>query len=174
MKLNNYQKILIIWGILLFIGYLLSTVLFSNPILFFGKWFVIGVVGLIVQFKLGGFKSTSTKWIQALWLVVVLGGIFLNIFEYRGVIPLFGGSPFIGWPLAIAFAYLVIAIIYKLNVSYLILTLLYLVFAAVVFMISNFNLALIVSGTFFLVLCVGDAIMEKSDLRKKSLLGSKK
>jgi hypothetical protein len=172
MKLNNYQKVLAAWGIILLVGYILSVWLFQNITYFFAMWFALTIIGLLVQFKFGGFKEKSSKWIQGLWIVVILGGIVLNIFEYMGTIPLFGGNPMIGWPLAMIFAYGVIAIIYKLNVSYLLLALLYLVFAGV-FMITDFNLGLIVSGIFFLVLCSVDALLEGSALRKKSLLGEK-
>lgn len=170
MKFNNYQKILLAWGILLLTGYLASILVFSKPVIFFSMWLVIGLVGLLVQFKWGGFGASSTRWIQALWVVVILGGILLNIFEYMGTIPLFGGNPFIGWPLAMAFAYAVIAVIYKLNYSYILLSVLYLVFAGVVFMLTNFNLALAVSGVLFAVLCGIDAALEGSTLRKKSIL----
>lgn len=170
MKLNSYQKILLLWGVVILIGYLLSIVVFTQPILFFSMWFVLGLAGLIAQFKLAGFGAKSTKWIQGLWIVVVLGGIFLNIFEYLGLIPLFGGSPFIGWPLAMVFAYAVIAVMYKLNYSYMLLAVLYLAFAGVVFMISNFTFGLVVSGILFALLCGIDAAMEGSALRKKSIL----
>ncbi len=174
MKFNYYQKILLIWGTILLVGYLLSIYVYSQPVVFFVMWFLLGIVGLLFQFKWAGLSAKSTKWIQALWVVVVLGGIFLNIFEYLGIIPLFGGSPFIGWPLAMVFAYMVIALIYKINYSYVLLAILYVIFAGIVFLVHDFTTGLVVSGVLFAVLCGLDAAFEGSNLRKKSVLKYKK
>lgn len=174
MKFNYYQKILLVWGTILLVGYLLSIYVFRQPVVFFAMWFSLGIVGLLFQFKWAGFSAKSTKLIQALWVLVVLGGTFLNIFEYLGIIPLFGGNPFIGWPLAMVFAYVVIALIYKINYSYVLMAILYAVFAGIVFLVHDFTTGLIISGALFAILCGLDAALEGSDLRKKSVLKHKK
>lgn len=166
MKLNNYQKILYSWAGLLLFGYLASLIVIDKQMAFFTMWFMIGLAGLGIQLKLGGLKNHKTKLIQLLWLFIVLGGIALNIFEYNGTIPVFGNNPFMGWPLAIAFGYLVVSIIYRFDKSYLLLMLMCLLLGLIVYFISTVYLGLIVSGVGFAIICSTDALIENSKLRK--------
>lgn len=81
MKLNNYQKILITWGVLLFIGYMLSWSLLSNQLALLVLWTIIGSVGLGVQVWLGFATDTKTIFIQLAWIAVVVFGIILTYLE---------------------------------------------------------------------------------------------
>ncbi len=170
MKLSAYQKILFTWAGLLLLGYLASIWLFTHIIVFFAMWFAIGLVGLGIQLKIGGLGSNHVKLIQLLWLIIILGGISLNIFEYTGAIPLFGGNPLIGWPIAIGFGYGVIAVLYRLNLSYILLAGLCAGFAGLVFVIQDFTTGLIVSGVMFAIICSVDGLMENTSIRKQSLM----
>ena len=175
MKLNNYQRIMLVWAGLVSVGYVASIWLFDSMIVFFALWFVVGVVGVAVEYKLGGTKDKKARISQIVWAIVVLGGIFLNIFERTGTIPVFGDNMFIGWPLACSFGMLVTAVIYRFNVSYLILTVGYIGFAAMMyFIVKGFNTSLFVSALLFAALFLVDAGFEGMPFRKKSLLVQKR
>ena len=166
MKLNNYQKILFSWGGLLLLGYLISIYTFSNMVVFFGAWAVIAAIAIIIQIKLGGFGDTKTKLIQALWiLIIVIPGLVFNYFEYIGVAPVIGNG-FVGWPATCAVGMVIVALFYRLNISYFILAVLYAVLAGLVYVMGDFTTLLIVSGVGFAVICSVDALMENTSLRK--------
>lgn len=174
MKLNNYQRIMLVWAGLVSVGYVASIWLFESMVAFFAIWFVVGVVGVAVEYKLGGTKDKKAKLSQIVWAIIVLGGIFLNIFERTGTIPLFGDNMFIGWPLACSFGMLVTALIYRLNVSYLILMVGYIGFAVMMyFVVKGFNTSLFVSALLFAALLLVDAGFEGTPFRKRNLLAQK-
>ena len=166
MKLNNYQKILFSWGGLLLLGYLISIYTFSNTVMFFGIWLLIALIAIVIQIKLGGFGDTKTKLIQGLWiLIIIIPGLAFNYFEYTGVAPVIGNG-FVGWPATCAVGMVIVAIVYRFNLSYLILAALYAVLAGLVYIMGDFTTLLIVSGVGFAVTCSIDALMENTGLRK--------
>jgi len=165
-SLNNYQKILFTWAITLSLGYFISVITFQNTVAFFAIWAVLITIALVVQLKLGGFGDNKTKLIQALWvLVIVLPGFVFNYFEYKGLVPAIGNG-FAGWPATCAVAMLIIAVIYKFNLSYFLLAGLYSLLALVVYMMSGTNTLLIISGLGFGIICSIDALLENTKLRK--------
>ena len=83
MKLNNYQKILITWGVLLAIGYCVSFNLLSNKLALLSIWTFIGAIGLGTQVWLGYAKDTKTILIQLAWISVVVFGIIFTYLELR-------------------------------------------------------------------------------------------
>lgn len=166
MKLNNYQKILFSWGGLLLLGYLISIYTFTNSVIFFGIWVVLAAIAIAIQIKLGGFGDTKVKLVQALWiLIIVVPGIAFNYLEYTHAVPVIGNG-FAGWPATCAVGMVIVAIIYKFNISYLLLAVLYAIMAGVVYMLSNFTTLLIVSGVGFAIICSVDALLEITPLRK--------
>jgi len=165
-SLNNYQKILFTWAISLSLGYFISVITFQNTVSFFAIWAVLITIALVVQLKLGGFGDNKIKLIQALWLlVIVLPGFVFNYFEYKGLAPVIGNG-FVGWPATCAVAMVIIAVIYKFNLSYLLLAGLYSLLALVVYMMSGTNTLLIISGLGFGIICSIDALLENTKLRK--------
>jgi len=165
-KLNNYQKILFTWAGALLIGYFVSVITFQNTMVFFAIWAILITTALVAQLKMGGFGDNKAKLIQALWLlVIILPGFVFNYFEYKGLVPVIGNG-FAGWPATCAVAMLIIAVIYKFNLSYFLLAGLYALFALVVYMISGTNTLLIISGLGFGIICSIDALLENTKLRK--------
>lgn len=165
-NLNNYQKILFTWAITLSLGYFVSVITFQNTVAFFAIWAVLITIALVVQLKLGGFGDNKTKLIQALWLlVIVLPGFVFNYFEYKGLAPVIGNG-FAGWPATCAVAMVIIAVIYKFNLSYFLLAGLYAFLALVVYMVSGTDTLLIISGLGFGIICSIDALLENTKLRK--------
>ena len=165
-KLNNYQIILFTWAATLSLGYFISVITFKNIVPFFTIWAILITIALVVQLKLGGFGDKKIKLIQALWLlVIVLPGFVFNYFEYQGLAPLIGNG-FAGWPATCAVAMVIIAVIYKFNLSYFLLAGLYAFLALLVFMVSGTTTLLIISGLGFGIICSIDAMLENTKLRK--------
>lgn len=166
MKINNYQKILFSWGGLLLLGYVISIYTFTNTPLFFGLWAILAAVAIAVQIMLGGFADTKTKLIQALWiLIIVIPGIAFNYLEYTHAVPVIGNG-FAGWPATCAVGMIIVAIIYRFNLSYFLLAGLYAILAIVVYAMSDFTTLLIISGVGFAIICSVDALLENTKLRK--------
>ena len=165
-KLNNYQIILFTWAATLSLGYFISVITFKNIVPFFTIWAILITIALVVQLKLGGFGDKKIKLIQALWLlVIVLPGFVFNYFEYQGLAPLIGNG-FAGWPATCAVAMVIIAVIYKFNLSYFLLAGLYAFLALLVFLVSGTTTLLIISGLGFGIICSIDALLENTKLRK--------
>ena len=166
MKLNNYQKILITWGVLLAIGYSISFSLLSNKLALLFLWTIIGVIGLGTQMWLGFVTDIKTILIQLAWIGVVVFGIILTYLELRhGIkIGLHGMSS--GWFFMCSGVMLFIALLYKFNISYLILFVLYTIVGLVI-AFGGFVLQteLYISAIGFGVICLLDALFENTKLR---------
>ncbi len=166
MKLNNYQKILITWGILLAIGYVLSWSLLSNQMALLILWTFIGSVGLGTQVWLGFAKDIKSILIQLSWVAVVVFGILLTYLELRYGIKLGLHGMVSGWFFMCSTAMLFTAILYRFNLSYILLCVLYAI-VGILIAFGGFNLQieLYISAIAFLVLCILDSALDKTKLR---------
>jgi len=166
LKLNNYQKILITWGVLLAIGYCVSFNLLSNKLVLLSIWTFIGAIGLGTQVWLGYAKDTKTILIQLAWISVVVFGIIFTYLELRfGIkIGLHGMSS--GWFFMCSGVMLFIALLYRFNISYLILFVLYAIVGLII-AFGGFVLQteLYISAAGFGLICLLDALLENTKLR---------
>lgn len=166
MKLNNYQKILITWGVLLAIGYFLSWPLLSNQLGLLILWAVISCIGLGVQVWLGYATNVKTELIQLSWVAVVVFGITLTYLELKYGLKLGLHGMTSGWFFLSSSAMLFTAILYRFNLSYIILFILYAIVGLVIaFGGFNLQIELYISGVGFLILCLIDTALEKTKLR---------
>lgn len=166
MKLNNYQKILITWGILLAIGYVLSWSLLSNQMSLLILWTLIGSVGLGTQVWLGFATDFKTILIQLSWVAVVVFGIILTYLELRYGIKLGLHGMVSGWFFMCSTAMFFTAVLYRFNISYILLGVLYAI-AGLIIAFGGFNLQieLYISAVAFLALCILDSALDKTKLR---------
>lgn len=166
MKFNNYQKILTTWGVLLGIGYALSWSMLSNQLGLLILWTIVGSIGLGVQVWLGFATDIKTILIQLSWVAVVVFGILLTYLELRYGLKLGLHGMTSGWFFMCSTVMLFTAILYRFNVSYIILCVLYAI-AGLVIAFGGFSLQLelYISAIAFLVLCLIDSSLEKTKLR---------
>lgn len=166
MKLNNYQKILITWGVLLFIGYMLSWSLLSNQLALLVLWTIIGSIGLGVQVWLGFATEIKTIFIQLAWIAVVVFGIILTYLELRYGLKLGLHGMTSGWFFICSSAMLFTAVLYRFNLSYILLCVLYAIVGLIIaFGGFNLQIELYISAIAFLIICLIDTALEKSKLR---------
>lgn len=166
MKLNNYQKILITWGVLLFIGYMLSWSLLSNQLALLVLWTIIGSIGLGVQVWLGFVTEIKTIFIQLAWIAVVVFGIILTYLELRYGLKLGLHGMTSGWFFICSSAMLFTAVLYRFNLSYILLCVLYAIVGLIIaFGGFNLQIELYISAIAFLIICLIDTALEKSKLR---------
>jgi len=166
MKLNNYQKILTTWGILLAIGYFLSWSILSNQLGLLILWTFVGSIGLGVQVWLGFATDIKTILIQLSWVAVVVFGIILTYIELRYGLKLGLNGMTSGWFFMCSTVMLFTSILYRLNFSYIILCVLYAIVGLVIaFGGFSLQLELYISAVAFLVLCLIDSALEKTKLR---------
>jgi len=164
--INNYQKLMIVWGILLGVGYGISTSLLANPVGLLVLWTIVIAVGLALQVWWGWPRDTKATLIQLVWIGVILIGAILTYAEMRLGILLGLHGMTSGWFFICSSGMLLTAIIYRLNISYIILFILYGV-AGVLVAFSGFGLQveLYLSAVGFFGLCLLDALLEKSAFR---------
>lgn len=168
MKLNNYQKILITWGVVLAIGYGLSWSILSNQLSLLILWTIVAGVGLSVQVWLGFATDIKTILIQLSWVAVVVFGIVLTYLELRYGLKLGLHGMTSGWFFMCSTVMLFTAILYKFNLSYIILCVLYATVGLVIaFGGFSLQLELYISAVAFLLLCLIDSSLEKTKLRSK-------
>lgn len=166
MKLNNYQKILVTWGVLLAIGYFLSWSILSNQLALLILWTAIGSIGLGVQVWLGFATDVKTILIQLAWVAVVVFGIILTYLELRYGLKLGLHGMISGWFFMCSSAMLFTAVLYRFNLSYIILSILYAIVGLIIaFGGFNLQIELYISAITFLILCFIDAVLEKTKLR---------
>lgn len=166
MKLNNYQKILTTWGVLLAVGYGLSWTLMSNQLGLLILWIAIGSIGLGVQVWLGFGTDIKTILIQLSWVLVVVLGIILTYLELRYGIKLGLHGMTSGWFFMCSTAMLFTAILYRFNLSYIGLCVLYAIVGLLIALGGfSLQLELYISAVAFLVLCLIDSALEKTKLR---------
>lgn len=166
MKFNNYQKILITWGVLLAIGYSLSWSILSNQLALLILWTTIGSIGLGVQVWLGFATDLKTILIQLSWIAVVVFGIIFTYLELRYGLKLGLHGMTSGWFFMCSGAMLFTAVLYRFNLSYIILCILYAI-AGLIIAFGGFNLQieLYISAVVFLVICLIDSTLERTKLR---------
>lgn len=166
-KFSNYQKIMFAWGLVVFVAYICSNIALSAPTLVFNIWLFGIIIGLGVQLLLGFGKDFKTLLLQALWILIVLAAAVLTYIEYIGVVKVGIAGMMSGWFFMCAGGMFITSLIYKFNVSYLILTGLY----GIIGLYLAYSTMVIpqkinVSAVAFLVLFIVDAALEYSSWRK--------
>lgn len=156
MNKRLYQKIMIVWGVLILAGYLTSFYYLDNPTWLLASWVSVIVVGIMVQYLLGGTRGKKNKVIQWAWIAVVLGGSLLTYLEYTGVFRLLSGSLH-GWFYMCASAYMLTGWLEK-KPYYFYLAVFY-VAAGLSLYAFDLDHAILVSGMYFFGLCVLDAYL---------------
>jgi hypothetical protein len=173
MSLSKYQKTVLLWGVVIFIGFILSQILpfmsEINPILgdlrlsLFG-WLILTALALFFQVKWMWYNNLSSVGSQITWILIGIGGWVLTYFKLYGYILLeYKATSF--WLALCAIGMLFTAWFYRNNLSYYILAILYILFAAII-EFSKILFELIVTGLIFLGLGIADAWLEKSVYRK--------
>lgn len=166
MKINNYQKIIITWGVLLVFGYSVSFSLVSNKLALLVLWTLISAVGLGTQVWLGYANDIKTVLIQLAWVSVVILGIILTYLELSHGIKVGLHGMLSGWFFMCSGVMLFIALLYKFNISYLILFVLYAIVGLII-AFGGFVLQteLYISAVGFGIICLLDALLENTKLR---------
>jgi len=166
MKLNNYQKILGTWGIIITIGYIASWPLLSQPMYLLVLWATVAIIGLGVQVWLGFARDIKSIIIQLVWVGIVLLGLVLTYAELRLGIKLGLHGMASGWFFLVSSGMLITSIIYKFNLSYILLCILYAgVGVGIAFGGLDLQVEIYVAAAAFFVLCMLDAFLEKTKLR---------
>jgi hypothetical protein len=172
-KINNYQKTVILWGIVSFVGFIFSQILpfmsEINPILgdlrlsLFG-WLIITATALFFQVKWMWYNNIASVCSQVTWIIIGIGGWVLTYFKLYGYILLEYKATSL-WLALCAIGMVFTAWFYKNNLSYYLLAILYILFAGII-EFSKIPFELFVTGFIFLGLGFLDAYLEHSKWRK--------
>lgn len=164
---NRYQKIMIIWAILLAFGYLASNIALAAPTVLLEIWLVVFVIGLGAQLILGWPRDPRAIIVQILWFGLIIIGGWLTYLEYSTGLVLGVHGMISGWFFMVAAGMLITAGIYRFNISYLILFVLYAI-VGLILAYSGLKIGpeLIISAIAFFVFLIVDAGMEWSVWRR--------
>jgi hypothetical protein len=172
-KLNKYQQTVIFWGIICFVGFFFSQFLpfFSelNPVLgdlrisLFG-WLILIAIALYFQITWMWYDNLATIGSHAAWIIVSIGGWILTYFKLYGYI-LVEIKATTMWLILCAIAMLFTAFFNKNNLSYYFLTLVYIVFGAII-EFTSLPFEMVIVGIIFLLVGILDAALEHSPWRK--------
>lgn len=164
---NRYQKIQLIWALLILFGYLASNFALASPQVLLNIWLFVFIVGLGTQIILGFPKGTKAILIQILWFAIILIGGWLTYLEYTSGVMIGVHGMISGWFFMMATGMFITSAIYRFNVSYLILFALYLV-VGLLLAYGGLKLPaeIIISAIAFFVLFIVDTGMEWSGWRR--------
>ena len=164
---NRYQKVMLVWAVLVLIGYLASSFYMGAPNMLVSIWLLVLLIGLSVQLILGYPKKSKTVIAQIVWFGIILIGSYLTFLEYSSgtVIGIHGMLS--GWFFLVALGMLITSAIYRFNISYLILFALYAVVGLILaYSGLKINIEIIISGFVFFILFLVDIGMEWSIWRR--------
>jgi len=172
-KLNNYQKTVILWGIICFIGFVGSQFvpflgeinsLFLDLRFSLVLWLFLTAIGLFFQIYWMWYNDISSIGSQISWIVICLGGWALTYFKLYGyiLVDLKSTSMWLG---LCAIGMILTAIFYRNNFSYYLLAILYFLSVMLV-QFTQLPFELVITGLIFLILGFVDAYLEHSIWRK--------
>ncbi|MCC7289081.1 hypothetical protein IT414_01670 [bacterium] len=164
MQKRLYQKIMIVWGVLILAGYLTSFYYLDSPGWLLASWLSVGLVGIMVQYLLGGTRTKTDRWIQWLWISIVVGGSILTYLEYSGIFRLLTGMLH-GWFYMCAGGYVLTGWLEQKK-YYLSVASLY-VIAGLSLYLFDLDHAILASGVYFFVLCVLDTFLSEKSRKIK-------
>ena len=162
MKINNYQKSVLSWGILIFLGYVFQSIAHKYNLVILSWTLFIGIA-LFVQIILLWSNDKVSINTNILWIIIsIIGGIITYVL-WAGIITTdFKINVF--WFLIVSIG-MVGTYVMTRNNRYIMLCIIY-ALTAVIFQILNFDNDLIYVGISFLVLSILDFYLEyKSDIK---------
>ena len=162
MQINNYQKAVGSWGILIFIGYIAQNILHKYNLVII-RWSIIIAIALFIQIFLLWNDDRVSFGTQITWIVISIIGGALTYFLWSGSI-MTDLKINVFWFIIVSIGMGVTLILTK-NISYLILLGLYII-SAIIFQVFDFDNDLIYAGLIFLILGFVDVFLESSPLRK--------
>lgn len=161
-KLNNYQKVILTWGVLVLLGHILSKIFYENKLVLLVVWTVILSTALFVQVALMWTEKQRDYITHCLWLLVGIIGSFLtyvilmrNVFDWILVSSM--------WFFLCAVS-MILTAYFQRNQSYILLAIFYLL-TALMFQFLIGKDEIILSGIMFLFLSIIDSMLEYSSLR---------
>lgn len=165
---NRYQKIQLVWAVLLAFGYLASNITLAAPQFLFEIWVLVFIIGLGTQLIFGFPRDPKAVIIQIVWFGIILIGGWLTYLEYTTGLVLGVHGMISGWFFMVSAGMLITAAIYRFNVSYLILFLLYLI-VGMVLAFSNLKITaeITISAIAFFVFLIVDIGLEWSIWRQR-------
>ena len=164
-KLNNYQKVILSWGSLVFLGHIITYYATSTTILLV-SWTVVIAIAVFVQVMLMWYEKKVGILTHLTWLFVVITGSVLTYMIYFGRI--YASIQMTAmWFLVCTVGMLITAYLQK-NSSYVLLAVFYLM-TAVMFQFLIGHDDIILSGVMFLFLSILDTVLEYSPLRNPML-----
>lgn len=164
---NQYQKIMLIWAVLLAFGYLASNIALAAPSVLVEIWLFVFIIGLGAQIILGFPKDAKAIFLQILWFGLIFIGGWLTYLEYSSGIKIGIHGMISGWFFMVSGGMLITAGIYRFNISYLILFALY-ALVGLILAYSGFTVPteLIISAIAFFFFIIVDAALEWSVWRR--------
>lgn len=165
---NRYQKIQLTWAVLLTFGYLASNLALAAPQLLLEIWVVVFIVGYGTQLILGFPHDRKATVIQLVWICIYIIGAWITYLEYTTGLSLGVHGMVSGWFFMVSAGMLITAAIYRFNVSYLILFLLYLIIGLLLaFGGLKISAEIIISAIAFFVFIIVDVGLEWSIWRQR-------
>jgi hypothetical protein len=157
MKLNNYQKIVLAWGFLMFLGYLLQYIFVkTEPVIV--SWTLVISLALFLQIYWMWYETKQIVGMHLAWIVVsIAGGVATYVMCCTTYVTSMNINSM--WFILVAMGMFVTGILSK-NFRYYILCGLYILAGVMFQMLGYFNYDLIVAGSLFLALGLLDAWLE--------------
>ncbi len=164
---NKYQKIMLIWAILLAFGYLASNIALAAPTILAEIWLFVFVIGLGAQIIMGVPRDAKAIFLQIFWFGLIIIGGWLTYLEYSSGIKIGIHGMTSGWFFMVAGGMLITSAAYRFNISYLILVALYSILGLIL-AFGGFNITteLIISAIAFFFFIMIDAALEWSVWRR--------
>jgi len=89
-KFNNYQKVVILWGVVCFLGFFSSQIfpffteinsIFGDMRLSLFGWLILTAIALFYQAKLMWYSNFASIASQVIWAIVGIGGWVFTYFK---------------------------------------------------------------------------------------------
>ncbi len=164
MKINRYQIVVLSWGVLIFLGYFITTKLNDiNQMAYL--WGLLISLGCFIQVKFMWFKSMNIQLIHTTWF---LHGFVAGVLTYLALTGKITTdiNIHVFWLGLTALGMFTTAFLMK-NSSYIIMGVLYLIPTAF-FQIQGYVANdMVIVGAVFLTLGIVDGLMEYSPMRKR-------
>lgn len=173
LKFNNYQKTVILWGLICFFGFIGSQFgpflgevnsIFLDLRFSLILWLVLTAIGLFFQVYWMWYNNISSIGSQITWIFIGIVGWVLTYFKLYGYIlsDLKSTSMWLGFS---SIGMVLTAIFYRNNFSYYLLALGYFAFGLLI-QYTKMPFELVITGIIFLGLGILDAYLEHSKWRK--------
>ena len=161
-NVSNYQRIMVSWAILLFVGFDTSYFI-KDLIVNILLWLILVGAGIFYQFKLTWSRRSSNIIIQIMWLILIILGSTMTLLILLEIIPITTDLG-AGWLLLIGVGMILTGIFNK-NFSYYMLSIIYFV-SGLILEYAESKYSLLFAGLVFLVLCYIDALLEYTPVRE--------